>query len=135
GSLPYQKYADKKLFEDLNGFMNEQSGFDPSLYYNNLFKAMEYKGGLYTIPIRVQLNFLIGNQPALEGANIDDSSWTWSEFKTVTEGKTDEGEYAFVNMPPDKLLNRMIDSSFGKLVDMENKTFDSKAFIDLLNLE
>lgn len=135
GSLPYQKYADKKLFEDLNGYMNEQNGFDPSQYYTNLFKALAYNGGLYTIPIRVQLNFLMGNSSAIAGTNIDDSTWTWNDFKTAAEQITKAGEYAFVNMPPDKLLNRMLESSFGKLFDTQNKTIDTQAIIDLLNLE
>ncbi|MCD9025268.1 extracellular solute-binding protein [Cohnella silvisoli] len=45
--LPYKKYADKHMLADISKLMADDSSFDSSKYFINVFDTMKYKGGLF----------------------------------------------------------------------------------------
>jgi hypothetical protein len=95
------------------------------------------------MPIRVQMNLLLGNQAKLETAQIQDKSWNWQDFKnnmeTVVKDTNKDGEpdeYAFTSMDGTQLILAMLTSSYQKFIDLDIKkaSFTSPKFISFLNL-
>lgn len=141
GSFPYKKYADKKLLENIGDLMKQDSSFKRDDYYANVFDAMAYKNAIYALPAKLSLNWLIGNQPALGGAAIDDSKWTWEDFRKLVEPLAQDANkdgvqdaYALVNTDAAALFAAMVHSGFGRLVDWSAKKFDAQSFTDMLKL-
>ena len=141
--LPYKKYADKKLLENIGDLMSKDSSFPKDNYYTSVFDAMKYNGALYTVPVKFGLNMWLGNQAVLDNAKIDDSKWTWSDFKKIASGwltdKNNDGKpdtYPLGKIDPAQLVTTMLGSSFSKFVDTNGKKakFDSPEFINLLKL-
>lgn len=141
--LPYQKYADKKLLENIGELMSKDSSFKIDDYYTDMFDAMKYNGTLYTIPAKVGLNMWLGNQAVLNEARIDDANWTWADFKeTASQWLTDNNNdgnpdvYPLGKIEPNQLISFMLNSSFAQFVDLGGKTakFNSPEFIRMLNL-
>lgn len=141
--LPYKKYADKKLLENIGDLMSKDTTFQKANYYTDIFDAMKYNGALYTVPVRVGLNMWFGNQAILANEKIDDNKWTWADFKKVAgnwltdknnDGKPDT--YPLGRMEPDQLITTMLNSSFSKFVDSNSKKakLDSPEFINMLKL-
>jgi multiple sugar transport system substrate-binding protein len=141
--LPYKKYADKKLLENISDLMSKDSSFQSNQYYTNIFDAMKYKGALYTIPVKIGLNMWLGNQSVLSADKIDDGKWTWTDFKKAAAGwmkdNNNDGKpdmYPLGKIESDQLITFMLNSSFSKFVDMGSKKakFDSPEFIAMLKL-
>lgn len=141
--LPYQKYADKKLLENISDLMSKDASFKKDNYYTGIFDAVKYNGSLYTVPIKVGLNTWIGNQALLGDQQIDDSKWTWADFKkkasAMISDKNNDGKpdtYPVGKIEPDQLITSMLNSSFSKFADIGAKKakFDSPDFINLLKL-
>jgi multiple sugar transport system substrate-binding protein len=141
GGFPYKKYADKKLLADLNDYMNKDESFRRDDYYTNVLDAMKYKDGIYALPAKLSLNMLLGSTAALSGKSYDDTKWSWNEFYELAKSLSHDADnngtpdaYAFAGIDGPTLLSAMVNTSFGKLVDAESKTFNTQAFKDLLNL-
>ncbi|CAH1210657.1 hypothetical protein PAECIP111891_03547 [Paenibacillus allorhizoplanae] len=141
--LPFQKYADKKLLENISDLMSKDASFKKDSYYAGIFDAMKYNGSLYTVPIKVGLNMWIGNQALLSGQQVDDGKWTWSDFKkkasALVSDKNNDGKpdtYPLGKIEPDQLITSMLNSSFSKFADVGAKKakFDSPDFINMLKL-
>ncbi|CAG7633670.1 ABC transporter substrate-binding protein [Paenibacillus allorhizosphaerae] len=141
--LPYKKYADKKLLENISDLMSKDAAFQKDNYYSSVFDAMKYNGALYTVPVKVGLNMWLGNQAVLSGEKIDDNKWTWADFKKIAgnwltdknnDGKPDT--YPLGKIEPDQLITTMLGSSFTKFVDTGGKKakFDTPEFVNLLKL-
>lgn len=141
--INFQKFAEKKLLANLSELIAKDASFQTHDYYTNILKAAETKGSLYTMPIRVQMNLLLGNQAKLETAQIQDKSWNWQDFKnsmekvvkdTNKDGEPDE--YAFTSMDGTQLILVMLTSSYQKFIDLDSKkaSFTSPEFISFLNL-
>lgn len=141
--LPYKKYADKKLLENMGDLMSKDASFAKDNYYTGIFDAMKYGDVLYTVPVRVSLNKWLGNQNVLGSGQIDDTKWTWADFKksagnwladTNKDGKPDT--YPLGKIEPDQLITLMLNSSFTKFVDAGGKkaSFDKPDFVNLLKL-
>ncbi|MGG1553826.1 ABC transporter substrate-binding protein [Paenibacillus ferrarius] len=141
--LPYRKYADKKLLENLSDWMGKDSSFKKDDYYSGMLNAMAYKGSLYTIPAKIGLTMWLGNQSVLGSTPPDDSKWTWADFKKQAAAwqadKNNDGKpdvYPLGKVEPDQLVTQMLNSSFAKFVDAgaQKAKFDSPDFIQLLKL-
>jgi multiple sugar transport system substrate-binding protein len=142
-NLPYKKYADKKLLENVSVLMSQDSSFHMDDYYANIFDAMKVNGNLYEVPVKVALNMWLGNEAVLSSAGIDGSKWTWEDFVSVsrklTTDKNSDGSpdvYPLGYIEPADLMTYMLNSSFAKFVDTGAKKakFDSPEFIGLLKL-
>ncbi len=143
--LPYENYIDKKMLANLSDMMQADKSFNMDEYYTNIFDALEYNGSLYGLPTSVNLGVLEANTELLGkyGISIEDESWTWEDFEKAAEtivesSKKDgvEGIYALSGMDGSSLLTSLVSKSLNKFVDKDTKTaaFDSKEFIDLMNI-
>ncbi|KRE82528.1 hypothetical protein ASG89_14840 [Paenibacillus sp. Soil766] len=141
--LPYQKYADKKLLENISDLMSKDASFKKDNYYGGIFDAMKYNGSLYTVPIKVGLNMWLGNQAVLSSQQIDDSKWTWADFKkkasALVADKNNDGKpdtYPMGKIEPAELITSMLNSSFSKFADVGAKKakFETPDFINMLKL-
>ncbi|UQZ82982.1 Putative ABC transporter substrate-binding protein YesO [Paenibacillus konkukensis] len=141
--LPYKKYADKKLLENISDLMSRDKSFQQSDYYTDILDAMKYKGALYTVPIRFGLNKWLGNQALLANETIDDANWTWQDFKSLAskwltdrnnDGKPDVYPLGYIE--PNALIAMMLGANYAKFVDDAGKKakFDSPEFIQMLKL-
>ncbi|SKC40134.1 extracellular solute-binding protein [Maledivibacter halophilus] len=144
-NIPYKKYADKGLLLDLKEMMNKDTSFDRNLYYSNIFDAMEYKDGLYIMPLTVTYPALLSNTNFLKEYSIefDDNSWAWKDFldisKKVTMDIDGDGKNDMYSMPttfPKDIFKFLLSSTNHSFIDYENKEahFASKEFIELLKL-
>lgn len=140
-NFPYKKYADKKLLENINDLMKNDASFKRDDYYSNVFDAMTYKNAIYALPAKLSLNWLIGNQALLGNTKIEDNKWTWNDFQAVVAPLAQDANkdgvqdgYAFTNTDGAALLDQMVATSYGSLVDYESKKFDTALFTDMLKL-
>lgn len=144
GGLPYEKYISRNILADLSEIMVKDGAFDIGAYYSNVLDAMKYKGRLYTMPVSFLINAVFANKKALSERNVtvDDSEWTWNDFKAAGEKVLQAGSGAgdVYVVPPDishiDMLNVLLQGSYGKFTDIEGKSsnFDSREFIELLNM-
>ncbi|MGE5678855.1 MAG: ABC transporter substrate-binding protein [Pseudomonadota bacterium] len=141
--LPYDKYISKKILADLSDLMAGDKSFDSSKYYSNIFEALKTKGSLYVMPTSFTFNVLMTNQGVLDQSSIkiDDSHWTWNDFKSTSEkvtGKDGSGadnRAALPGVSSLDMLKLFTGGSYTKYIDAYNKkaSFTSAGFIDLLN--
>ncbi len=135
--LPYEKYAEKNLFAELGEMMEQDSSFDKSKYYTNIFDALKYKDKYYTIPASVSFSVLAANKKILGSAaiNPDDSKWTWEDISKIGQNLPKDKKM-FISMSMNSLLNYMLTGNFSSFIKESEKraNFNSPEFISLLNL-
>jgi len=144
-NLPYQTYADKNLLVDLGGLMQSDQSFDNGKYYQNIFKALEYKDKLYGLPVNISIDMIAADRTLLADSQvqIDDSSWDWNDFVKTAEKVINDKQnggtremYALAGMDEKRLIATLVKENYDKLVDQEKKTanFTGQEFLDLLNM-
>ncbi|SNT22068.1 Signal transducer regulating beta-lactamase production, contains metallopeptidase domain [Anaerovirgula multivorans] len=144
-SIPYRRYADKKLLLDLKELMEEDASFDKSQYYSNIFDALEYKGKLYAMPLDFSYPAFLTNTGFLkeQSIEINDKGWTWKDFIDIANRATKDidgdGTIDMYGMPtivPERLFQYIYNSLDKGFVDYETgkATFTSEEFIDLLKM-
>ncbi|KAJ50556.1 ABC-type glycerol-3-phosphate transport system substrate-binding protein [Clostridium tetanomorphum] len=144
--LPYHKYVDKKALVNLSDFISKDKGFNMKNYNEKIINAFKYKKGLYTIPTRYEFSALAVDKKILEEnkINIDDKNWTWNNFmdyaRKLTKDKNGDGkidQYALPKMKGSEIMQFLfLNGNYNKFIDEDKKQakFDSKEFIDILNL-
>ncbi|AGL01203.1 ABC transporter substrate-binding protein [Desulfoscipio gibsoniae] len=144
-NLPYQTYADKNLLVDLGGLMQSDQSFDSGKYYQNIFKALEYKDKLYGLPVNIGIDMIAADRTLLDNSQvqIDDSNWDWNDFVETAEKVINDNQnggtqemYALAGMDEKRLITTLVKENYDNLVDPEKKTanFTGQEFLDLLNL-
>lgn len=135
--LPYKKYISRNMFTDIGELMKSDKNYEPSKYYANIFEAVQFNKGLYTIPLDYTYQ-LFGSNTELD---IDDSNWCWQDFFSVAQNILDgentgtRNKYILSETDED-LFNLIFEKSYIKFVNEEEKksSFMSKEFIDLLKI-
>jgi len=74
--LSFEKIAMDVLFVDLYDYMNGTRGINQENYYTNIFRAAEWRGGLYHIPLYADLRLGILNKRLLDAIGVDASQLT-----------------------------------------------------------
>lgn len=141
--LPHDKYVSKKILANLSDMMAGDKSFDMSKYYTNIFDALKTDNSLYVLPTRFTFNVMMANQEILEKSSIkiDDSHWTWNDFKSASEKVTQKevagagDRAALPGVSSMDMLNLFTGGSYSNYIDADNKkaSFTSGGFIDLLN--
>ncbi|MBD0379953.1 ABC transporter substrate-binding protein [Paenibacillus sedimenti] len=136
-SLPYDKYADKKLLSNLDDLIKKDSGFQTSGYYTGVFDAVKIGGKTYALPVHFKTNITLGNAPLLteKGIKIDDSKWTWKEMLDIGRQAVQAGGSAtavWTGKPKTDLISDIVQSQYSQYVAGKKATFDTKEFTDLL---
>ncbi len=75
-AIPYTSYVSKKIFTDLYALMDADTTFDRSLYFENIFKACETNGKLYSLVPRFRLLTFAAKTENLDGI----TRWNIQEF-------------------------------------------------------
>lgn len=70
-SLDVNQYADSGLLCNLYDFMDSDSLFNKSDYYNNIFKALEYDNKLYAMPFTFFYHMVYASKPMAERLELD----------------------------------------------------------------
>lgn len=142
--LPYENYISKNMLADLGSFMANDRSFKAEDYYTNILDAFKTDGKMYMLPVNFSFSGLIANKKILEdeGISIDDSKWTWDDFRAIAGKltKKDAGGSIIRTALPNISCMDMLDSILfvdgSKFVDRSGKTssFDSPEFISILNV-
>lgn len=145
-NLPYKKYADKNMLVNLSELIANDKEFNIKDYNENVINAFKYKDSLYAMPIDYEFLALAVNKKLLsaENLNIDDKNWTLQDMisisQKVTKDKNGDGkvdQYAFPKMTGSEIMEYLLlRNNYSKFIDEGKKQakFDSKEFIDILNL-
>ncbi|MEW9122076.1 MAG: extracellular solute-binding protein [Thermotaleaceae bacterium] len=135
--LSYENYISKNILADLSEMITKDKSFDISKYYTNILDALKYNGKLYVMPTSFTFNVLMANQKILdeESISIDDSRWTWNDFKAAAEKVSKGNRSAMPSVSSSDLLNLFTNGSYSNYIDTSAKiaNFTSYAFTDLLN--
>lgn len=142
--LPFEKYINRNILADLDGYMAKDGSFDEAGYFANILDALKYKGKLYILPVSVSFDVLAANKELLEQYSIkaDDTLWSWEDLNRVGEKLTGNrnGRKANCTLFPDMssgiLLENLLKGSYNRFVDTYNKKagFNTKEFTDLLEM-
>lgn len=137
--LPYDKYISKKILTDLSDMMAGDKSFDMNKYYTNIFDALKTDGSLYVMPTGFTFNVMMANRAILDedSIKIDDSHWTWKDFKAASEIVTgkDGARAALPGVSSMDMLSLFTGGSYRSYIDADNKSasFTSEGFTDLLD--
>ncbi|MBW7473914.1 ABC transporter substrate-binding protein [Paenibacillus oenotherae] len=129
-NLPVDKYAGKGLLADWSEVAGEDSSFNKSDYYENIFDGVSKGGGWYGIPTSFSLDVLLGDASLLQQHDLDDRTWTWEQFVDLLAGMKTEGKYGIAMLTPEMLLKYVAESVYGQLVKQDGNSilFDAEAF-------
>ncbi|WP_233698908.1 ABC transporter substrate-binding protein [Paenibacillus profundus] len=137
-NLPEDKLVDKQVLANLDELMESDSSFDKKQYYQNIFQSPQTSEGLYSMPVTLMLDMIVGNPELLKKGNvtIDEGTWTWDQLKDITKKlRAQEGEdlYAFVGIPPEMLMTYFLEDNYRQFVlSNQQADFDSDAFRALM---
>jgi ABC-type glycerol-3-phosphate transport system substrate-binding protein len=126
-------------FADLNPLIENDSSFDTTAFYPEIFNAGIINGKRYFIPLYFTIPNLYAKKSGLAelGLTAAESGWTLNDLKDIVtkcKASNPAGDQYLFNSPMDFLS--FVHSSGLQLVDYQNKTtnFQSKEFIDLMVL-
>ena len=127
-SLDPKKYTSKNIFADLYAFMDADDTFDRADYLENVFKAGEDHGKLYTISPTVTFMTLAGKKELFG----DKTGWTMNDFFEMYQG-LGEGEMMFREETRDGVGNMLLQLAVMDFIDESGKChFDSEDFKNIL---
>ena len=125
---PVETYYYKGALVDLYPYMDGANGIDRSQYFDNIFKACERNGKLYSLITNYSLETM-----AAKSAYVgSDAGWTLSEMLDTIEAMPD-GMRAFSDYGRDDLLAQLMQYCGEHCIDWENGT-TSFASEDLMRL-
>ena len=75
-TLSFEKFAMDALFVNLYDFMNGLRGINQEDYYSNIFRAAEWRGGLYHLPLYAELRLGVLNKRLMDAIGVDVSQIT-----------------------------------------------------------
>jgi len=114
-------------YTDLTQYLNEDNDIDMADYFENVFKASEYKGKLNSIPTAFAVKGLVVNKDYFSG-----NSFTYDDYIKLIEQNPDKKVLPYF-MPAEFLYNSVIYGG-DKFVDYDNAkcNFDCEEFIKLM---
>jgi len=128
--LPVDSYFSKGYLVDLYPYMDDpELGINRAEYMENIFKASEHDGKLYSLIASFYLQIMAAKEEYV-GA---ESGWTMKEMLDTIEAMP-EGMHAFPDLGREYLQQQLLRYCSEVFVDWENSTttFDSEEFIRLI---
>lgn len=128
--LPVQSYFNKGYFVDLNKYIDDsEKGLDRSKYFDNILRANETNGKLYSFISTFSLYTLaaktefVGSEPG----------WTFEEMMKVVNSMP-EGMELMYGMGRDSIVSTMIEGSLSSYVNWSTgeTKFDTPEFIQFI---
>ncbi|MDF3002381.1 MAG: extracellular solute-binding protein family 1 [Bacillota bacterium] len=131
--LPFYKYADSGLLENLQNYMDADKGFSEGDYRSNIIEAMKYKGGQYLMPLDYRFDYIAYDSSLLRG---DDESRlkamadriSYNELFQIEknsflqENSDSSGSVRMLGMPADQvMLDELMRCDYDEYIDLENR--------------
>ena len=121
--------------------MEADEDFKKDEYFQNLFQALEYEGGLYTLPITLDRKMLFLNRSLLEALDLHYEPWDAVDYKELLSISRQAEEKGL--LAPDYTLEfqdlsgpyaLFLDEELPDFIDMQGgrACFDSPEFIEYL---
>jgi multiple sugar transport system substrate-binding protein len=81
--------------------MQSDQNFGSGKYYQNIFKALKYKGKLYRLPLSIGIEMIAADRTLLNNSQvqIEDSNWDWNDFVKTAEKVINETKCSFPRNP------------------------------------
>ncbi|WP_028609342.1 ABC transporter substrate-binding protein [Paenibacillus harenae] len=138
--LPSGDYVAKQLLVNMSELIENDPSFKKEQYFTNVLDGITENGGIYGMPMSFFLFGLFGNKDLLEksGVNVDDKTWTWSQFADTARElamHTEEANQAVLGgSMPEYTLTQFVNDQYANFVDEKNgkAKFETAAFADLL---
>jgi hypothetical protein len=129
-SMPFDNYASKGLFYDLNKFLEEDTELNRDNMNESVLNAMSTNGKLYSLTKSYNITGLLGKKSIFG----DDTKLTAEKLKEVVAkypdadliGQTTRDQ--FINIMVENQINTYVDKETGKV------SFNSPEFIEILNI-
>ena len=128
-ALPYDSYVSKKLFTDLYELMDADESFNRADYLENIFKACETDGKLYSLIPRFRMMTFVGKTENLGGIK----HWTVQEFMQYMKAHPDIQAFDY-DFNRTRFLEYLLEFSRDNYIDRETGEcrFDSDDFKAML---
>lgn len=130
GNLPIGNYSSKGLLADIYALMDNDSEFNRADYMENIFKAYEQDGKLYSIVPGFNVQTVLAKEKNV-GKTM---GWTMEDMEKAME-KMPEGAKIFENEIQSSILSMGLFLDADQYIDYTAGTcsFDGEEFIKLLN--
>ena len=116
---------------DLVPYIDSENGLDRSLFYDNIFRAMEKDGKLFFAPLTFSVETLMVNDKFIP----ENAPWTYKGF-LETGRSVPDGVSFYPSKLKGRLLGDMLRTTKAEFLDYEKKTvhFDNDDFYTLLDI-
>ena len=73
--------------KNLDGVINVDKEFKKEEFYSSVYKAGQYGGSQYALPMECNPTLMFVNKTLLqkEGIKVPDNDWTWDDFYRICE--------------------------------------------------
>lgn len=131
--LPFYKYADSGLLENLQNYMDADKDFAKEDYRSNIIEAMKYKGGQYLMPLDYRFDYIAYDSSLLHG---DDESRLKAAADKISyhelfqiekdsflqENSDSSDPVRMLGMPADQvMLEELMRCDYNEYIDFENR--------------
>lgn len=129
--LPISQYAAKGLLRDIYEFIDADEEISREDYFENVLKALEINGGLYSICSNFGIATLVGNADVVG----PDMGWTLQEMQEVISAHPEVEYILSPGSTRSSILQAMLVLNMDNFVDWNTGecSFNGQEFIDLLN--
>lgn len=124
-------FKSDNLMVDLVPYIDSEGGLDRSLFYDNIFRAMEKNGKLFFAPLTFSVETLMVNDKFIP----ENAPWTYKGFLEAGRSVPD-GVSFYPSKLKGRLLGDMLRTTKAEFLDYEKKTvhFDNDDFYTLLDI-
>ncbi len=131
--LPFYKYADGGLLENLQNYMDADKDFAVQDYRSNIIEAMKYKGGQYLMPLDYRFDYIGYDSSLLRGDDesrlkaiadrISYNALFQIEKDSFLQENSDSSEpVRMLGMPADQImLEELMRCDYNEYIDFENR--------------
>ena len=121
-------FKSDNLMVDLVPYIDSEGGLDRSLFYDNIFRAMEKNGKLFFAPLTFSVETLMVNDKFIP----ENAPWTYKGFLEAGRSVPD-GVSFYPSKLKGRLLGDMLRTTKAEFLDYEKKTvhFDNDDFYTL----
>ena len=125
------QFNNEELLVDLNKYIDGKGGLDRSAYFDNVLRAFESNGKLYSIPVCFDVSGLLGNKNLVG----ERTGWTFSEFNQIVS-ELPEGMEVIHTMYWEDLLDSLLSGSMNHFVDYKRQKtyFEGDEFKQILEI-
>ena len=127
----YSQFYTEDVLLDLNKMIDGENGFNRDEYFDNVLRAFEYNGKLFSIPVSVMVTGYLANADVVGNRE----NWTYDEFLQVTS-KIPDKMSVFLDTGCETVLKELLSVSGSAFIDYEKKEtyFDGEDFKKILEI-